>query len=48
MTWSVFVEKLLIRIFKERAPDKEAKCQLTATTVIESIPLGADFDEHSY
>ena len=48
MTWSLFVEKLLMRIFKERAPDKEAKCQLTATTVIVSIPLGSDFDEHSY
>ena len=48
MTWSLFIEKLLMRIFKERTPDKEAKCQLTATTVIVSIPLGSDFDEHSY
>jgi len=48
MTWSLFIEKLLRRIFNERVPDKELACQLTETTVIVSIPLGSDFDEHSY
>jgi len=23
-------------------------CQLTDTTVVSSIPLGSDFDEHNY
>jgi len=48
MTWSVFVEKLMRRIFSEKTPNLELKCQLTGSAVIASIPLGSDFDEHSY
>ncbi len=48
MTWSVFIEKLMQKIFASKTSDLELKCQLTDTTVVASIPLGSDFDEHSY
>jgi hypothetical protein len=48
MTWSVFIEKLLRKIFRDKTPDLELTCQITDTTVIASIPLGSDFDEHNY
>ena len=47
-TWSMFIEKLLKKIFVENTPDLELICQITETTVVASIPLGSDFDEHSY
>jgi len=48
MTWSVFIEKLLRKIFRDKTPNLELTCQITDTTVIASIPLGSDFDEHNY
>ena len=48
MRWSLFTEMLLKSVFNEFVPDKELKCKLTDKTVIASIPLGSDFDEHSY
>jgi len=48
MTWSVFIEKLLRKIFTDKTPNLELTCQITDTTVIASIPLGSDFDEHNY
>ena len=48
MTWSMFIEKLLRKIFVEHTPDIELTCQITDTTVVASVPLGSDFDEHSY
>ena len=48
MTWSVFIEKLLRKIFVEKTPNLDLTCQLTDTTVVSSIALGSDFDEHSY
>ncbi len=48
MTWSMFIEKLLRKIFTENTPDLNLACQITDATVVASIPLGSDFDEHSY
>jgi hypothetical protein len=48
MPWSIFIEKLLRKIFVEKTPNLEPTCQLTDTTIVASIPLGSDFDEHSY
>ena len=48
MTWSMFVEQLLKEIFHEFLPEKNIKTQTTNTTVITTIALGADFDEHNY
>jgi hypothetical protein len=48
MKWSLFTEMLLKSVFNEFVPDKDLKCKLTDKTVIASIPLGSDFDEHSY
>lgn len=48
MSWSIFVRKLLTRVFKENIPDKQVSCQLTNSTVIVSVDLGSDFDEHTY
>jgi hypothetical protein len=48
MTWSVFIEKLLRKIFVSKTTGLELTCQITDTTVVASIPLGSDFDEHSY
>ena len=47
-TWSVFIEKLLRKIFVNKIPEQELTCQITDTTVVASIPLGSDFDEHTY
>ena len=48
MTWSLFVEQLLKEIFHEFLPEKQIKTQTTEATVITTISLGSDFDEHSY
>jgi hypothetical protein len=47
-TWSVFIEKLLRKIFASKTSDLELTYQITDTTVVASVPLGSDFDEHSY
>ena len=48
MTWSMFIEQLLKEIFREFLPEKNIKTQTTDTTIITTIALGSDFDEHSY
>jgi hypothetical protein len=48
MTWSLFTEQLLKEIFHEFLPEKSVKTQTTESTVITTVPLGADFDEHDY
>ena len=47
-TWSVFTEQLLTQIFRGFMPEKELKFQTTDTTVIMSVQLGSDFNEHDY
>ena len=44
--WSLFSERLLKEIFHEFVPEKNLKCQTTEKTVIASIELGSDFNEH--
>ena len=46
--WSVFTEQLLSQIFRSFLPDKNLKFQTTESTVIGSIALGSDFNEHNY
>ncbi|MHA7646770.1 hypothetical protein [Nitrosopumilus sp. S4] len=48
MKWSVFTEQLLAQVFRSFIPDKPLKFQTTDTTVILSVPLGSDFNEHDY
>ncbi|WP_299292987.1 hypothetical protein [Nitrosopumilus sp.] len=48
MKWSVFTEQLLTQVFRSFLPDKELKFQTTETTVILSVALGSDFNEHDY
>ncbi|MBL7001690.1 MAG: hypothetical protein ISR80_02900 [Nitrosopumilus sp.] len=48
MKWSVFTEQLLSQVFRSFLPDKELKFQTTDTTVILSVSLGSDFNEHDY
>ncbi|KAF6245206.1 hypothetical protein [Nitrosopumilus sp. b2] len=48
MSWSLFTEQLLKEIFHEFLPDKNMKTQTTDSTVIATIALGSDFDEHKY
>jgi hypothetical protein len=48
MKWSLFTEQLLKEIFHEFLPEKNVKCQTTDSTVITTISLGADFNEHEY
>jgi hypothetical protein len=48
MKWSVFTEQLLAQVFRSFLPDKELKFQTTDTTVILSVALGSDFNEHDY
>ena len=46
--WSVFTEQLLTEIFRSFLPDKSIKFQTTDSTVITTISLGSDFNEHEY
>ena len=48
MRWSLFTEQLLKEIFHEFLPDKNIKSQTTDSTVIVTIALGSDFNEHEY
>ncbi len=48
LKWSVFTEQLLTQVFRNFLPDKELKFQTTETTVILSVALGSDFNEHDY
>ena len=48
MKWSVFTEQLLTQVFRNFLPDTELKFQTTNTTVILSVALGSDFNEHDY
>lgn len=48
MKWSVFTEQLLAQVFRSFLPDKELKFQTTDTTVILSVALGSNFNEHDY
>lgn len=46
--WSIFTEQLMKEIFHEFLPEKNIKCQTTESTVIVTIALGSDFNEHDY
>ena len=46
MKWSMFVEQLLKEIFHEFLPENNIKTQTTDATVITTISLGEEFDEH--
>lgn len=48
MSWSLLTEQLLTEIFHEFLPKKNIKTQTTESTVVTTISLGSDFDEHSY
>ena len=48
MQWSIFTELLLRRVFAEFEKEIELKFQTTESTVIATISLGSDFDEHDY
>jgi len=48
MSWSLFTEQLLKEIFHEFLPEQNVKTQTTESTVITTIALGADFNEHEY
>lgn len=48
MKWSVFTEQLLTQVFRSFLPDKELKFQTTDSTVILTVRLGSDFNEHDY
>ncbi len=46
--WSLFTTQLLKEIFHEFVPESDVKVQTTESTVIVTIALGADFNEHDY
>ncbi|MDH3203312.1 MAG: hypothetical protein OEL81_01375 [Nitrosopumilus sp.] len=46
--WSLFTEQLLKEIFHEFLPEKDVKTQTTESTVIVTISLGGDFNEHEH
>lgn len=48
MKWSLFIERLLKEIFHEFLPDKNVICQTTEKTIITTVSLGSDFNEHEY
>ncbi len=48
LKWSVFTEQLLTEIFRGFMPDKNIQFQTTESTVVATIELGFDFNEHDY
>ncbi|MEX1149239.1 MAG: hypothetical protein WEB01_04425 [Nitrosopumilus sp.] len=48
MNWSLLTEQLLKEIFHEFLPNQNIKAQTTEATVIVTISLGTDFNEHEY
>ena len=48
LKWSVFTEQLLTQVFRSFLPEKELKFQTTDTTIILSVMLGSEFNEHDY
>lgn len=48
LQWSKFTEQLLAQIFRQFLPNKELRFQTTESTIILSVSLGSDFDEHDY
>ena len=48
MQWSIFTELLLRRVFTEFEKETHLTFKTTESTVIATIPLGSDFDEHNY
>ncbi len=48
LKWSFFTEQLLKEIFRQFVPNKTLKFQTTSSTVIATIDLGSDFNEHEY
>lgn len=48
LNWSLVAEHLLKEIFHERLPNQNIESQKTESTVIITIPLGVNFNEHEY
>jgi hypothetical protein len=48
MNWSLFTEQLLKEIFHQFEPNKNLVFQTTKSTIIATIALGSDFNEHDY
>ena len=48
LKWSLLTERLFKEIFHEFLPEKNVKCQTTEKTVIATVGLGSDFNEHDY
>lgn len=46
--WSLLTERLFKEIFNEFIPESNLMCQTTEKTVIASICLGSEFNEHDY
>ncbi len=46
--WSNFTKQLLTKIFHNFMPELELNFQITESTVILSVPLGTNFDEHDF
>lgn len=46
INWSLFTELLLKQVFHEFLPNLVMKTRTTANTIIASIALGSDFNEH--
>jgi hypothetical protein len=46
--WSLFGQKILIKMFSIFAPSKPVEFEITPTTLIAKVALGNRFDEHDY
>ncbi|HSB57630.1 MAG TPA: hypothetical protein VLD38_07470 [Nitrosopumilaceae archaeon] len=46
--WSLFAELLLKKIIYEFFPQKVIKFRTTENTIVATVALGSDFDEHNY
>ena len=48
VNWSLFSQRVLLRMFRSFLPEKDLEFQVTDSTVILSVSLGSDFNEHDY
>lgn len=47
-SWSVFIKTMLGRLFAEFVPEKKVDYEIHPNIITVRIPLGSDWDEHTY
>ena len=48
MIWSLFIRHVMERLLEQFVPDNKASFDLSEGTIVVSVELGSDWDEHDY